>query len=128
VADGVRPGFTPAHPRQLQALAHHRLTGALHRAATDAPTPRQVLGVFHPVRLAPQVTDQLVDRFGQTRTARPVRFAQHRCQDRPSFGLEQLAPLAGLVLGLILGLRVQEASQAGQSLRRVKKTRAAELT
>ena len=87
MADGMRSGFAPTHPRQLQTLAHHRLAGALHRAAADAPTPRQVLGVLHPVRLAVQVTDQLRDRFAQARTTWPVPFAQDRRQDRPPSAL-----------------------------------------
>ena len=37
VAHGVGAVLAPAHPRQLQPLAHHRLARALHRAAADAP-------------------------------------------------------------------------------------------
>src|SRR5437763_6299444 len=51
VADGMRPVFPPAHPRQLQPLAHHRLARALHGTAADVPALGQVFRVVHPVRV-----------------------------------------------------------------------------
>src|SRR5262249_27072251 len=42
MTDGVGPLLPPPHAGRFQALAHHRLAGALHRPAADAPAPRQI--------------------------------------------------------------------------------------
>ena len=106
------PVLAPAHPGQLQPLAHHRLARALHRAAADAPAVGQVFGVLHPVRVPLEVTDQLVDRLAQARPARPVPFAQDRRQDRAPSSFSKLTPLPRLLLGLLLVLGVQQPRQA----------------
>src|SRR5262245_3957450 len=93
VAHGVGPVLAPPHAGQLQPLADHRLAGALHRAAADAPALGQVLGVLHPVRVAFQVADQFLGRLAQARPARPLPLAQDGRQDRATFVLEQLPPL-----------------------------------
>src|SRR5271157_4020171 len=104
MADGVGSVLTPSHPGQLQALAHHRLAGALHRAAADAPTPSQVFGVFHPVGIPLEVTDQLGGRFAHPRSTWPIPVAQNCGQQCAPFVLEQLSPLAREIFGVILVL------------------------
>ena len=74
MANGVGSVLAPAHPGQLQALAHHRLARALHRAAADAPALGLVFGILHPVGVTPQVTEQLGDRFAQAGSPWPVPF------------------------------------------------------
>src|SRR5208337_928410 len=123
VADGIGSVLLPTHAGQLQSLAYDRLARALHRAAADAPAPCQVLGVFHPVRVPLQVTDQPIDRFAQARPTRPVPFAQHRRQDRAAFLLQELTPLPRLILSLVLVLRGQQPRQPGELLRRVKEVK-----
>src|SRR6185312_14436949 len=55
MAHGVGPVLAPAHPGQLQTLAHDRLAGALDRPTPNAPAPRQVLGILHAMGVALQV-------------------------------------------------------------------------
>src|SRR4051794_10110617 len=110
MTDRVRPVLPPTHPGQLQPLPHHRLARALHRPAADAPTLRQVLRVLHPMRVPLQITDQVGDGSLEAGTTRPVRFAEHRRQQRPAFVLQELTPLAGL--RLLPGM--QQAGQIGE--------------
>src|SRR5262245_61368576 len=113
MADGMRPVLAPAHPGQLQPLAHHRLAGGLHRPAADTPAPRRVFGVLRPVRVPLQVSGQLGHRLVQARSPGPVPLAQDRRQHGAALLLEPPAPLPRLFLGPALVLRVEQPRQPG---------------